>query len=123
MKHVHWWLFIGSPFSNRIISAKRIPGIKDRKTLKIQFAAPPQVGEYPFSVFLKSDTYLGSDMRMDVQMKVEEGRVVEAVEDDISEPDEDTLGGQIQMMKRGRMAMVNEHEEQHEASDTSDEDE
>ena len=62
-------------------------------------------------------------MRMDVQMKVEEAKQETVIEDDISEPDEDTLGGQIQMMKRGRMAMAGPQDNPEEASDTSEEEE
>ncbi|KAI9188088.1 secretory subunit [Blastocladiella emersonii ATCC 22665] len=117
-KRPGWWVFIGNLESNRVITASRIPdhseakkkGAKggddsDRFTVKLQFQAPGQVGVYPFSVFLKSDHWVGADMRLDIQMKVEPplaDRVVEE-EDDISDPEEDTIAGQMAILRGQRV--------------------
>lgn len=60
------------------------------QTLKMQFQAPPQVGNYPFTMHLVSDSYVGLDSTVDVVMAVEEmSRATEiAEEEEISEPDE-----------------------------------
>jgi translocation protein SEC63 len=60
------------------------------QTLKMQFQAPPQAGEYTFMMHLISDSYIGMDTRMEVTLKVDETAKAEemAAEDDISEPDE-----------------------------------
>lgn len=60
------------------------------QTLKMQFQAPPQAGQYTFVMYLVCDSYIGTDTKMEVTMEVEEmGRAEEMVgEDEISEPDE-----------------------------------
>jgi translocation protein SEC63 len=59
-------------------------------TLKMQFAAPPQAGEFRFRMHLISDSYVGFDQSQDVVLDVEDAsKAVEVDEDDdISEPEE-----------------------------------
>jgi translocation protein SEC63 len=94
------------------------------QTLKAQFQAPPQAGQYTFVMHLICDSYVGMDTKMEVTLLVEEASKAEEMqpEDDISEPDEgkpvthnistridvtnanliaDSLAGQMQMMKTG----------------------
>jgi translocation protein SEC63 len=60
------------------------------QTLKAQFQAPPQAGQYTFVMHLICDSYMGMDTKMEVTLIVEEAsKAVEIqAEDDISEPDE-----------------------------------
>ena len=60
------------------------------QTFKMQFAAPPQAGQYSFVMHLICDSYIGMDSKMDVVLKVEDSdKAVEMnEEDEISEPDE-----------------------------------
>ena len=61
------------------------------ETLKLQFQAPPQKGEYTFVMHLVNDAYLGIDTKMNVRMVVEGPEKVMQIgaeEDEISEPDE-----------------------------------
>ncbi|KAJ3356348.1 secretory subunit [Allomyces javanicus] len=115
-KRPTWWVFLGNVGSNRIINAVKVPDLRDKKTIKIQFQAPNQAGVFPFSVFIKSDHWVGSDMRLDIQMKVEElsnearARAAAAaaeLEDDISDPDEDTLAGQMAVLRGQRTRQSN----------------
>ncbi|WVQ85273.1 hypothetical protein IAT38_007438 [Cryptococcus sp. DSM 104549] len=71
------------------------------KEFKLQFQAPPQANLYSFVAHLRSDTYLGADVQVPIMLKVEEfaAESESDVEDDISEPDEDTLAGQMAMMR------------------------
>ncbi|TVY93305.1 Translocation protein [Lachnellula willkommii] len=76
------------------------------QTLKAQFQAPPQAGHYTFVMHLICDSYVGFDTKMEVTLVVDEaskGADIEA-DDDISEPDEDSLAGQMQAMKSGAPA-------------------
>lgn len=58
-------------------------------TIKMQFQAPPQPGEYKFQMNLVCDSYLGFDQKQDVVLKIEEAsKAQEVEEDDISEPEE-----------------------------------
>jgi translocation protein SEC63 len=59
-------------------------------TLKMQFAAPPQPGEFRFRMHLFCDSYIGFDQSQDVVLDVEDASKAVEVdeEDDISEPEE-----------------------------------
>ncbi|GAO13182.1 uncharacterized protein UV8b_03589 [Ustilaginoidea virens] len=75
------------------------------QTLKAQFAAPPQAGHYTFVMHLVCDSYVGFDTKMEVTLVVEEPSAtvdVEEADDDISEPDEDSIAGQMQALKTGQ---------------------
>lgn len=95
------------------------------QTLKAQFQAPPQAGQYTFVMHLICDSYVGFDTKMEVTLVVEDASKAAELEDDdeISEPDEgmffrlasyflflfeaganaelDSLAGQMQAMKTG----------------------
>ncbi|KAJ5011645.1 Translocation protein sec63 [Colletotrichum sp. SAR 10_99] len=73
------------------------------QTLKAQFAAPPQAGHYTFVMHVVCDSYVGFDTKMEVTLVVEEAdkAAAMAAEDEISEPDEDSIAGQMQALKGG----------------------
>jgi len=92
------------------------------QTLKTQFQAPPQAGQYTFVLNVVCDSYLGFDTKMEVTLTVEEANKAEEIEDDddISEPDEgkqpitpttlpttiltettDSIAGQMSALKTG----------------------
>lgn len=60
------------------------------QTLKMQFGAPPQPGNYTFTCHLVCDSYSGLDTKIDVVLSVDDASKAEEVEseDDISEPEE-----------------------------------
>ncbi|KAL1953995.1 hypothetical protein VTO42DRAFT_1850 [Malbranchea cinnamomea] len=74
------------------------------QTLKMQFQAPPQVGSFPFHLYVVCDSYIGFDTTMPIVLQVEDLAKAAALaeEDEISEPDEDSLAGQMQALKTGR---------------------
>ncbi|KAF2241158.1 DnaJ-domain-containing protein [Trematosphaeria pertusa] len=73
------------------------------QTLKMQFGAPPQPGSYTFVMYMICDSYIGMDTKMEVTLVVEDASKAEEVEeeDEISEPDEDTIAGQMRSLKSG----------------------
>lgn len=73
------------------------------QTLRAQFQAPPGAGQYTFVMHLVCDSYIGFDTKMEVTLNVEEQAKAEEIddEDDISEPDEDTIAGAMAQMKNG----------------------
>jgi translocation protein SEC63 len=73
------------------------------QTLKAQFQAPPQAGHYTFVMHLICDSYVGFDTKMEVTLVVDESTKAAEIEaeDDISEPDEDSLAGQMNALKTG----------------------
>ena len=60
------------------------------QTFKLQFQAPPQVGQYTFVMHLICDSYIGMDSKMDATLVVEDSAKAAEMQDDdeISEPDE-----------------------------------
>src|SRR5690606_32104104 len=89
-----WQLFLGDAKQDKLIipptafttfESKTDSGVV---TLKLQFQAPPQPGEYTFTMYLVNDSYLGVDTKKSVTMHIEVPKQVEEVDDDISEPDE-----------------------------------
>ncbi|TVY42135.1 Translocation protein [Lachnellula subtilissima] len=89
------------------------------QTLKAQFQAPPQAGHYTFVMHLICDSYVGFDTKMEVTLVVDEaskGADIEA-DDDISEPDEDSIAGQMQAMKSGVAAPPKKKKNKPESSD------
>lgn len=98
-----WWIFLGDPKVNRIlVPHKKVTDIVDEQTVKIPFPGPPKPGVYTFSLFVKSDTYVGTDILQDIKLKVQDPSDLpeeEAVDDTISEPEEDSIAGQMKMMR------------------------
>ncbi|UZJ56030.1 hypothetical protein CBS101457_005350 [Exobasidium rhododendri] len=99
-----WWVFISDSKQSRIIVQPvkcTDVGPDMTRTFSIQFQAPPQPGLYTFRAIIKSDCYLASEAEMSVLLKVEDASNLEEgdFEDDISEPDEDTLAGQMAAMR------------------------
>lgn len=94
------------------------------QTLKAQFQAPSQAGQYNFSMHLICDSYIGFDTRMDVTLVVEDSsKAVEIQsEDDISEPDEDSIAGQMSALKSGGL-MSSSVKKKRVSKDSSDDDE
>ncbi|PHH83988.1 hypothetical protein CDD83_2681 [Cordyceps sp. RAO-2017] len=100
------------------------------QTLKAQFAAPPQAGHYTFVMHVICDSYVGFDTKMEVTLVVEEAAKAAqmAAEDEISEPDEDTIAGQMQALKTGqapppRRKKAEEEEPSSDESGTEEEEE
>lgn len=63
------------------------------QTLKMQFQAPPQVGDFTFVMHMVCDSYLGLDTKMEITLHIDDPAKAAALEedDDISEPDEGKL--------------------------------
>ncbi|KAL4970441.1 J domain-containing protein [Aspergillus stella-maris] len=74
------------------------------QTLKMQFQAPPQVGDFHFVMHMVCDSYLGLDSKLDITLHIDDPAKAAALEeeDDISEPDEDSIAGQMQALKTGQ---------------------
>jgi translocation protein SEC63 len=102
-KKPYWWIFLGDPKVNRIlVPPKKVTDIVDEQTIKIPFPGPPKPGTYTFSLFVKSDTYIGTDILQDIKLKVQDPADLppdEEVDDSISEPEEDSIAGQMKMMR------------------------
>ncbi|KAG6836917.1 hypothetical protein H0H93_001283 [Arthromyces matolae] len=107
-----WWITLGDEKSNRVV----VPPIKvtdvpfaqpnherDFRSYKIQFQAPQNVGVFTWKVQLISDSFVNEDAACDITLKIEDASAlpVEDQEDDISDPDEDSIAGQMAAMRGG----------------------
>lgn len=76
-------------------------GYSSVRTIRHQIQAPPAPGLYTFQAYIKSDCYLGTDLQISMSLKVEppkEGQEADG-EDEISDPEEDTIAGQMAAMR------------------------
>lgn len=103
-----WWILLGDPKVNRIIvPPKKVTDITDEQIIQITFPGPPKPGVYSFSVFIKSDTYAGTDIMKDVKLVIRDKSELppeEEVDDSISEPEEDSIAGQMKLMREQGLA-------------------
>lgn len=92
------------------------------QTIKMQFGAPPQVGNYTFAMHIINDSYVGFDTKEYITLVVEDASKAEIIEDegDISEPGEgktllplfyltrltnpDTIAGQMRALRDTALA-------------------
>ncbi|BEJ18115.1 hypothetical protein CspHIS471_0703920 [Cutaneotrichosporon sp. HIS471] len=89
----------------------------------LQFQAPPQPNLYSFVLHLSSDTFVGSDIARSVMLKVEPAPPESDDDDDISEPEEDSLAGQMAMMRGEKVKASAVHDESEYETDTSSDEE
>jgi len=94
--------FTFTSFNKPILDENNKPTF-NMQTLKISFQAPPQPGNYTFAMHLICDSYVGFDSKMEVTLVVDEASKADNLdsEDDISEPDEDSIAGQMAALKQG----------------------
>lgn len=151
-----WQLFLGDAKQDKLIIPPTAYSTFEQQTesgvvtLKLQFQAPPQPGEYTFTMYLISDSYLGVDSKQSVTMHVLEPQAEADEDDEISEPDEgefsrdsftlkgkmliyelDSIAGQMQTLRSGqapkkkkkRAAGDESEEEDSDESGTDDEEE
>ena len=98
--------------------------------------APPEPGIYTFQVEINSDSYLGSKAVKVMKLNVSEAVAPnEDEEDEISDPEEDTIAGQMALMRGERVKRSNvvyqeddddddeEDDDDNDDDDDSDEDE
>ncbi|KAG0324408.1 secretory subunit [Dissophora globulifera] len=108
-KKPYWWIVLGDQKNNRIVVAptKVTDVTSTPKTIRIQFQSPPRAGEYSFNLFIKSDSILGSDILQDMTLTVLDASELPPepeLDDDISEPDEDSIAGQMALLKEQGIA-------------------
>ncbi|EJF63141.1 translocation protein sec63 [Dichomitus squalens LYAD-421 SS1] len=109
-----WWIVLADVKSNKVV----VPPIKvtdvpvadtqrgiDYRAYKIQFQAPQNVGLFTWKVIVLNDTFVGDEASRDVVLKIDDPSVLNADdandEDDISDPEEDSLAGQMALMRGG----------------------
>jgi translocation protein SEC63 len=93
------------------------------QTFKLQFQAPPQPGEYTFVMHCVSDSYLGVDKKQNVTLVISDPSKVEQIKEDeeISEPEEDSLAGQMNAMRGGPVKKSKKRSSNADDDDSSEE--
>ncbi|KAK9451694.1 uncharacterized protein V1518DRAFT_409275 [Limtongia smithiae] len=91
-------------------------------TFKIQLSAPipEQLGQYRFLVELHSNSFLGSDATSSVWLDIQAAPTVEIVEDDISDPEEDSIAGTMALLRGGKVKKMASSDSEKEGDDDDD---
>ncbi|RMD39210.1 hypothetical protein DV735_g5919, partial [Chaetothyriales sp. CBS 134920] len=86
--------FTFTAFDKAAVNADGTPTF-NMLTFRCQFQAPPQVASFHFTMYLVCDSYVGFDSKVDIVLDVKDLSEADVVEsdDEISEPDEDSLAG------------------------------
>ncbi|KAL1747750.1 Sec63 Brl domain-containing protein [Schizophyllum fasciatum] len=97
----------------------------DYRSYKIQFQAPPSVGEFHWSVRLVSDTFVGEFEERDIVLKIDDVSALDAdergdEEDEISDPEEDSLAGQMAVMRGHKVKPIGESDDDDDSSTDDD---
>jgi len=67
-----WWLVVGEPKRNLLLSIKRI-SLQRRTKAKLDFVAPDDPGKHDLVLYFMCDSYLGCDQEYEFTINVEEG--------------------------------------------------
>jgi len=65
-----WWLCLGDPKTNQLVSIKRLTLLKSTEA-KLEFKAPESPGNYHYTLYFMCDSYTGCDQEYEVQLHVE----------------------------------------------------
>merc|ERR1712021_324402 len=89
VKEEAWFVLLGFPQNDIAITPpQKVVTMKDEETIELQFAAPPQPGEYVFNLYVFSDSYLGMDHDIPITVKVKQGEQIQQIEDDEMEQED-----------------------------------
>ncbi|ESK87828.1 translocation protein sec63 [Moniliophthora roreri MCA 2997] len=133
-----WWLVLADDKTARVV----VPPMKitqvpysnpnaeydrDYRTYKLQFQAPNGPGLFTWKIYLVSDTFVGEEVSRALTLKIDDASALNADEqgdeDEISDPEEDSLAGQMAAMRGGSVKKTQRDEESDEESSTDDDQE
>ncbi|KAJ4473619.1 Sec63 Brl domain-containing protein [Lentinula aciculospora] len=131
-----WWLILADDKNSRVVvppmKITNVPfsnpsaGDRDYRTYKLQFQAPQAPGMYTWKIYLISDTFVGEEVFRNMTLKIDDVSALNAdeqpSEDEISDPDEDSLAGQMTAMRGGKVKGSPREESDDESSTDDDED-
>jgi translocation protein SEC63 len=117
---------------------------RDHRSYKLQFQAPGGVGLFTWKVCLVSDSFVGEDICVDItvrlvsvlglvisdpdvsQLKIDDITALNAdeqpAEDEISDPEEDSLAGQMAAMRGGPVKKARDYDEESDDESSTDDD-
>jgi len=125
-----WWIVLADAKSDRLVvppqKVSDVPftdpsRVRNYRSYKLKFQAPPGTGLFTWRVIVVSDTYIAEDAAKDLQLKVEEFTALNADEqhreDEISDPEEDSLAGQMAAMRGGPVKKRNDESDDESSTD------
>ncbi len=68
-KREGWWVLVGDPNTNSLLTIKRISLLRDSK-VKLEFTAPELPGDYNLLLYVMCDCYLGCDQEYEFNLSV-----------------------------------------------------
>lgn len=125
-----WWIVLADPKIGKVIvppmKITDVPlanadAARDYRAYKLQFQAPPQAQVFQWKLFIVSDTFIGEEIVRDITLRIEEAKDEEAAEDEISDPEEDSLAGQMAMMRGGSVKPARRLEDEDDDDESDDE--
>lgn len=121
-----WNVQMGDDKTGRIIiSSTKFTDIGSTATreLRIGLQAPPESGLYTFVLRVQSDSYLGSSASFPMKLRVEDAVEPESdEEDEISDPEEDTIAGQMALMRGESVKRIDADSDDDDEEDDDEED-
>ncbi|KZT13196.1 uncharacterized protein LAESUDRAFT_669586 [Laetiporus sulphureus 93-53] len=123
-----WWAVLADVRSNKLavppIKIADIPVGPQYRFYKQQFQGPQTPGLFHWRMYLISDTFVGEEVSRDIMWKVDDASVLNSeditAEDDISDPEEDSLAGQMALMRGGSVKKRQDEESDDESSTDDD---
>ncbi|GLU00131.1 hypothetical protein SLE2022_175230 [Rubroshorea leprosula] len=70
-KEEGWWLVVGDTKSNQLLAIKRV-SLQRKAKVKLEFAAPAEVGKKTYTLYFMCDSYLGCDQEYNFSIDVKE---------------------------------------------------
>ncbi|KAI0337570.1 DnaJ-domain-containing protein [Trametopsis cervina] len=126
-----WWAVLADPKIGRVImppmKVSEVPLAnpalpQDYRTYKLQFQAPQNVQTFAWKLYLISDTFIGEEVSQDITLRIEDTNPEDPEEDEISDPEEDSLAGQMAMMRGGSVKKRQEGDDEESDGESSTDD-
>ncbi|OVA00708.1 Helicase [Macleaya cordata] len=70
-KEEGWWLVVGDSKTNQLLAIKRV-SLQRKSKVKLEFAAPAEVGKKSYTLYFMCDSYLGCDQEYSFTVDVKE---------------------------------------------------
>ncbi|XP_066463518.1 translocation protein SEC63 homolog [Eleutherodactylus coqui] len=76
-KQEWWWIYIADRKDQTLISMPyHVCTLKDQEEVELKFPAPSKPGNYQYTVFLRSDSYMGLDQIKPLKLEVHEAKPI-----------------------------------------------
>ncbi|XP_053566580.1 translocation protein SEC63 homolog [Bombina bombina] len=76
-KQEWWWIYIADRKDKTLISTPyHVCTLKDQEEVELKFPAPSKPGNYQYTVFLRSDSYMGLDQIQPLKLEVHEAKPI-----------------------------------------------